>query len=110
MFAENRNMESADTTTQQLMFSLIELWKTSGKSQKEFCQQKDLAYHKFHYWFKKYNEEMNPDKDRTLSFSQVVIPEQFSSRSGIIELQYPDGRRLIFHQSVDASFLRALLN
>jgi len=103
-------MESADTTTQQLMFSLIELWKTSGKSQKEFCQEKNLAYHKFHYWFKKYNEETNPDKDRMPSFTRVVVPEQFSSRQGVVELQYPDGRRLIFHQHVDVSFLRSLLN
>ena len=106
MFAENRNMESVDTTTQQLMYSLIEVWKTSGKSQKEFCKEKDLAYHKFHYWFKKYNDEKNTGP----TFSEVVVRNQTTSIQGAIELQYPDGRKLIFNQEVDVVFLRALLS
>lgn len=40
-------METSHITTQQLMYSLIEIWKGSGKSQKEFCQEKDIAYHNF---------------------------------------------------------------
>jgi hypothetical protein len=27
-------------TTQQVMFSLIEIWKSSGKTQREFCKEK----------------------------------------------------------------------
>lgn len=98
-------MDSADMTTQQLMFSLIEVWKHSGKSQKDFCQEKDLAYHKFHYWFKKYNEQ-NGD---AASHSPFVAVSMQGASSGKLEIVYPDGRRLIFHQPVDASFLRALL-
>lgn len=41
-------MESTDTTLQQLMFSLIEVWRASGKTQRDFCQEKDIAYSKFH--------------------------------------------------------------
>jgi len=48
-------MEQPDDTLQQLMFSLIEVWKTSGKTQLEFCKEKDSADHKFHYWFRKYS-------------------------------------------------------
>lgn len=92
-------------TTQQLMFSLIEIWKSSGKTQKEFCQENDLAYHKFHYWFKKYNNEHDKGSDES-PFVPVV---RTTSGAGTLELIYPDGRRLIFHQRVDAGFLRALL-
>lgn len=98
-------MESTDQTLQQLMFSLIEIWKKSGKTQKEFCHEKDIAYHKFHYWFKKYNGEQSRNSEPT--FMQVEVSESSSSRG--IELIYPDGRRLIFHQGVEVSFLRSLL-
>jgi hypothetical protein len=98
-------METTDMTTQQLMFSLIEVWKGSGKSQKEFCEEKDLAYHKFHYWFKKYNEQHVQTSNGS---SFVTVPMQPVS-SGKLEIVYTDGRRLIFHQPVEAGFLRALL-
>jgi hypothetical protein len=51
-------------TTQQFMFSLIEIWKSSGKTQRQFCKEKDLACHKFHYWFRKYNFEDTPPEAR----------------------------------------------
>jgi len=97
--------ETTDLTTEQLMFSLIEVWKASGKTQKEFCQEKDLAYHKFHYWFKKYNGQ-NRQASEESPFVSVSMGPALNST---LEIVYPDGRRLIFHQPVDAGFLRALL-
>jgi hypothetical protein len=48
--------ESTDTSLQQLMFSLISVWRASGKTQRDFCKEKDIAYSKFHYWLKGYKE------------------------------------------------------
>jgi hypothetical protein len=97
--------ETTDMTTRQLMFSLIEIWKSSGKTQKEFCQEKDLAYHKFHYWLRKYdNQNDQPSNESPF----LAVSMQGALRSNL-EIVYPDGRRLIFHQPVDAGFLRALL-
>jgi hypothetical protein len=101
-------MESSDQTLQQLMFSLIEIWKGSGKTQKEFCKEKDIAYHKFHYWFKKYNEQHSQSSES--GFTQVTVSKDIPSSSCGIEVIYPDGRKLIFHQPVAASFLRSLLH
>jgi hypothetical protein len=50
------------------MFSLIKIWKASGKTQKEFCQEKDLVYHKFHYWFRKFNNQTVESRKTHLSF------------------------------------------
>lgn len=86
------------------MFSLIEVWKLSGKTQREFCLEKDLGYHKFHYWFKKYNDQNGPADDSP--FMSIPVG---SSADGGLEIVYPDGRRLIFHQRVDVGFVRALL-
>lgn len=101
-------MEQSGNTLQQLMFSLIEVWKTSGKTQAEFCKEKDIAYHKFHYWFRKYSRQDAPSTFSQSSFTRINVNAQPKS-SGSIELVYPDGRRIIFNQQVDASFLRSLL-
>ena len=107
---EKKAMESSEQTLQQLMFSLIEVWKSSGKSQQEFCKEKELDYHKFQYWFRKHkrlNDNSEP-RERS-SFVSVKIKPLHTSSTGSIELIFPDGRKLIFHQPVEASFLRKLL-
>jgi hypothetical protein len=101
-------MESTDTTLQQLMFSLIEVWHGSGKSQLEFCKEKDIAYSKFHYWLKRYRSQSSLTETAS-GFVPVSVKRQAVGRTGSLELVYPDGRRLIFHQDVDPSFLRTLL-
>jgi len=100
-------MESTDQTAQQLMFSLIEIWKESGQSQITFCKEKDIAYHRFHYWLKKYND-LNGTASATPSFSQVRVAS-LNSTSVNTEVIYPDGRKVIFHQPIEVSFLRNLL-
>ncbi len=99
-------MEPTDQTTQQLMFSLIETWKGSGQSQLSFCKEKDIAYHRFHYWFKKYNDLRTVTA--TPSFSQVEV-SSLNATGGNIEVVYPDGRKVIFRQPIEVSFLRNLL-
>ena len=92
---------------QQEMFSVIECWKDSGQSQQQFCKSKGLAYSGFHYWYKKYRREQNTQASSP--FVPVHI-QNAPSNSPIAELILPDGRRLNFYQSVEASFLRMLLS
>ena len=101
-------MESSDLTLRQLMFSLIEVWKESGKTQREFCQEKDIAYSKFQYWMKKYSEQSSCGKDPG-GFVPVVVNNEPKS-SAVMELVFPDGRKLVFHQAVEVSYLQALLS
>lgn len=100
--------ESTDTTLQQLMFSLIAVWRTSGKTQRDFCKEKDIAYSKFQYWLKRYKEH-DPTTTRP-AFVPVRVNDQAIEKTGALELVYPDGRRLIFYQEIDPSFLRRLLS
>lgn len=101
-------MERVETTLQQVMFSLIEVWKVSGKSQAEFCKEKAITYHKFHYWFGKYSRQNKLPATQQSSFTRINVNAQPKSY-GCIELIYPDGRKLIFNQPVDATFLRNVL-
>ncbi|MBF6607023.1 MAG: hypothetical protein IVW53_15780 [Chloroflexi bacterium] len=105
-------MTSALEPTQQLMFSLIKIWEASGQTQRAFCQEKELAYHKFHYWYKKYREHFAPPSART-PFVSVTVKDDRDKRTvagGILELVLPDGRRLLFNQPVEVGFLKALLS
>jgi hypothetical protein len=43
---------TAQEKKQEGMFRLIDEWKQSGQSQKEFCQEQGVAYCVFHYWYK----------------------------------------------------------
>lgn len=99
---------ATDLGKQQLMFSLIEIWKQSGKSQQEFCREKELDYHQFQYWLRRYkqtHEAPLPDS----GFTQVKLKPQNVSMASFIELVFPDGRKVVFHQPVEAAFLRSLL-
>ena len=89
---------------QQAMFSMIESWKNSGQSQRDFCKTENLAYCVFHYWYKKYRGE------QTTTGSPAFVPVHIQSGSPVAELIFPDGRRVNFYKSIDASFLRTLLS
>jgi len=101
-------MEQTDNSTlSQLMFSLIEIWKKSGMKQRDFCKEKDIALPKFQYWMKKYTLKYEPAGDFVpvkLTGSGASLP------AGAIEIHWPNGRRLVFHTPVEASFLKALLS
>lgn len=98
----------ADQVKQQLMFSLIEVWKKGEQSQQEFCKEKDLDYHQFQYWLRRYKQANGIGSEPRPSFARVKVPIGLS-RSSSMELVYPDGKRIIFHQPVDPTFLRSLL-
>lgn len=92
---------------QQAMFTVIESWKNSGQSQQDFCKTENLAYCVFHYWYKKYRGE------QATAGSPAFVPvhiKSVQSVSPVAELIFPDGRRVNFYQSVEASFLRTLLS
>jgi hypothetical protein len=100
---------STDQTTQQLMFSLIEIWRSSNLTQQEFCREKDLNYQRFHYWLRKYKVIRGETKSDKAGPSFVKVDLSSMATTGVIELCLPDGRKLIFHPPVDVAFLRGLL-
>jgi hypothetical protein len=97
--------------TSQDWLSLIEAWKASDLTQKEFCSQHTIAYSGFHYWFKKFREDKSLSSPGS-AFIPVKITSPGSTHipQATIELVMPDGRRVNFHQGVEVEFLRALLS
>ena len=87
------------------MFAMIETWQHSGQSKKTFCAEQCITYHRFHYWHRRYKTHHSTADTNVTAFIPLHLPATTASA----ELIYPDGRRLLFHQEVDASFLKTLL-
>lgn len=92
------------TEVQQKMFYQIEQWQQSGLTQKLFCEQVNVPYHVFHYWYKRYR---STECKTSSSFIKLEVP---SCHSPFAELLLPDGKRLLFHQSPGIDYLKALIN
>ena len=89
----------------QLMFAKIADWQQSGLTQKAFCQQNDIAYHVFHYYYGRFRIKENAPASPFIKLQ--VAPGYISTHT---ELVLPDGKRLLFHQGVSADFLKALIS
>lgn len=93
------------------MFEGIIHWQQSGLTQKAWCEQNDVAYGAFHYWYKRYrNEEAaaSPDKGPDGGFVRLMVDS--SVTSAWCELVSGDGKKLIFHQPLSVEFIRALID
>jgi hypothetical protein len=95
----------ANSIYRQQMFSMIEDWKQSKQTQQAYCKGHSINYHRFYYWYKQYKANNAAGANQRSSFISLSMPATSSSA----ELIYPDGRRILFHQGVDANYLKALL-
>ena len=100
---------SGQPEVREQMFKLIDQWQQSSLTQNAFCQQQSIKYHVFHYWYKRYREQHAIDQQiNTASFVKLQIAK--SSSSGSVEIYYPGGIRLVFHEAVSSSYLKALVS
>lgn len=89
---------------QQKMFSLINQWQQSNITQKNFCEQNNIRYYVFHYWYGRYRKQ-NPEQ--TPGFIKLSVAPVVSN--GYAELIMPNGKRLLFHQPVTSEYLKTLI-
>lgn len=90
------------------MFKLIEQWQQSSLTQNAFCQQQSIRYHVFHYWYKRYREQQIVTNNNGSSFVKLQIAKPVSS--GSVEVYYPGGTRIIFHEPVSSNYLKSLIS
>lgn len=100
-------MQKADNKT--AMFKLIEQWKESSMSQKLFCEQMQIRYHVFHYWYKRYKTMSGTKVNAVSAFVPLQINQTIST-DPFAEIIFADGKRLLLNQFVDVHFLRNLLS
>ncbi len=97
-----------DPEVRQQMFEMIEQWKQSGLSQNAFCEQQSMRFHKFYYWYKCYRRQHDVCEDNRPGFVKLKIekPEVASS----VEIHFPGGIRVLFHEPVSSNYLKTLIS
>ena len=60
------------TIKRDKMFGLIEEWKNSGKTQKQFSREQGIKYSTFLYWKKKYRESSTESQNNGFLPLEVV--------------------------------------
>lgn len=100
-----------DKNTRKQMFAMIGLWKQSGLSQKAYCEQNQIRYYVFHYWYKRYRDEQLSSKVVGPSFVPLKInPPLVDGTCANVEIVLPDGKRILFHQPVSSDFLKTVIS
>jgi hypothetical protein len=89
---------------------LIQKWKDSGLTQKEFYQQHNIPAHVFYYWHKCYREQQNKVAMASSTSANGFVQLTASSPTTGIELHLPGGIRIIFHEPVPADYIKTLIS
>lgn len=86
---------------------MIASWQQSGFSQKQYCLQNGIAYHIFHYWYKRYRHNQTANSAGAGSFIPLRVPA--ASSASCVEVALCDGKKILFHQPVSVDYLKALI-
>jgi hypothetical protein len=95
------------------MFKVIEQWQQSELTQKAYCEQQTIKYHVFHYWYKRYRQEhpiaigSGVDNNNS-SFVKLQIAKPVTASA--VEIHFPSGIRLFFHEPVSSNYLKTLIS
>lgn len=98
-----------DKNTQEQMFAIIASWKQSNLSQKAYCEQNQIRYHVFHYWYKRYRSKQSASVEASF-IPLTVKPSLSDATCANIEVIMADGKRILFHHAVSSDFLKAVIS
>ena len=94
-----------NTEVRAQMFEMIEQWKQSGLSQKSFCEKESIRFYTFYYWYKRYRQHCQTSDSKS-GFVKLKIERPTAAAS--VEVHFPDGVRLLFHEPVNPGYLKAI--
>ena len=97
-----------DSEVRQQMFELIEQWKQSGLSQNAFCERQSIRFHKFYYWYKCYRKQYDMADNNSVDFVKLKVEEPRAASS--VEIHFPGGVRVLFHEPVSSNYLKTLIS
>jgi hypothetical protein len=87
------------------MFSLGEAYLSSGRTQKSFCAEHDLAVPVLAYWLAKYRRQSPSEQSRFIE----ITPPSPGYEPALFEISYPSGIRLRCFTLVPPAYLDHLL-
>lgn len=85
------------------MFTLIDAWRESGRTRKQFCSEHHMKVSTFAYWITR--------KNKAIGSGQGFMPVDVSGAGqtkGRVEIHYPNGVRLTAPAG-DLALIRTLI-
>lgn len=104
--------------TQEERLLAIKMWRESGLSQGAFCKQEGISRSTFQHWrrrldptYVKMTTSKSKNKKVTPAFFPVEISAKDSSSSKVstLEIQYPNGVKIICRENIEISKLQTLI-
>jgi len=94
----------------QKMLVMIEDWRGSGLTQQQFCSERGIRYHVFHYWYKRYRNKKEIELTAGSQTQPGFIAVQTLNHAACFaEIHLSNSNRLMLHQAVSAEYLKALI-
>ena len=90
------------------MFEMIEQWQQSGLTKKSFCEQQSIKHHSFFYWYRRYRQEQSAGDNNELAFLKLQVASPVLAAA--VEVQFPGGVRLLFHQAVSSNYIKSIIS
>ena len=104
-------IEKSDTDQPQFWQMVLETFKSSGHSIRQFCRQEGLPEASFYSWRKKITKTLTSDSDKEAikpkPFIQVSLPK---AKSGGLELVLVSGQTLRIPSGMDRQTLIHVLS
>ena len=98
---ETENNIQKGWRTREQKEELILQWQQSGKSRKEFCQEKGITYNSLVGWCKQFK-----DRKASPGFAEVKV----KTHSGLFaQVHLPGGKRIDFFHSVPVEYFQSLI-
>ena len=91
--------------SREVMFSKIREWQSCGLSQKAFCEQSNVSYSNFHYWYKRFR-----DVDPIPSDGFVPLQIQETGNSIFASVIFSNGGSVQLYQAVSPGYIKELLS
>ena len=102
---------------------LLQEYKESGLSVRDFCANQDFAVSTFYYWMKKQNKKVEAPKEfLPLLIGEQYVPDRRGSAlpavnkgnkegdSVPLEFVFPNGTKMILKASIDPALLKTIVH
>lgn len=95
------------------IYALIDLWRSSDKSQKQICNEAGFPYSNFKYWIRKQKAEQalsnnKPVVDKEAGFIPVTVDKNIDFEE--LRICYPNGVSVVCSNSIALNQLKELIN
>lgn len=90
-------------TTREEGLELIAAWKSSGKTSREFCEEREISYHRLQYWHGVYKKVNGQEVVRKAEKAFIPVEVDGEVASPVVEILTPGGYRIKWYGAVRLS-------